>query len=127
MPRTPSAAARRAVEAESEADRQAEAAAEAERTRIARDLHDVVAHAMSSMIVQAGAARQVVRDDPEFVERALDSLRATGVGALDEMRRLVFMLRTSDDDGPLAPQPGLERVPGLLADSARRAGTPSRT
>ena len=108
--------ARRAIAAEVGAAEQAMQAVVAERTRIARELHDIVAHAVTSMVVQAGAAEQA-DGDREFVERALASIRRTGNDALAEMRRLVTMLRDRDD-APLAPQPGLEGLPALVADTS---------
>lgn len=116
---------RRAVEAEVAAAEQAMAAVLAERTRIARELHDIVAHSVSTMVVQAGAAEQVVGEDPELVRRALATIRITGADALGEMRRVVTMLR--DDDGAesagadRAPQPGLDGLPALVA-ATRAAG-----
>lgn len=117
---------RRAVAAEVAATEQAMVAVLAERTRIARELHDIVAHSVSTMVVQAGAAEQVVRDDPELVRRALATIRTTGADALGEMRRVVAMLRDADDeaaagDGDRAPQPGLDRLSALLA-ATRAAG-----
>jgi signal transduction histidine kinase len=108
---------RRAVQAEVAATEQAMAAVLAERTRIARELHDIVAHSVSTMVVQAGAAEQVVGEDPELARRALATIRATGADALGEMRRVVAMLREEGDgaDGDLAPQPGLDGLPELLA------------
>lgn len=112
---------RRAVEAEvGSAERTATAIAE-ERARIARELHDVVAHAISVMVVQAGAAEQVIDDDPEIARRALRTIRSTGTGALAEMRRMVTMLRDNDHLGDLAPQPGVATLPTLLED-ARTGG-----
>jgi len=105
---------RRAIEAEVGAAEQAMRAVLEERTRIARELHDIVAHSVTSMVVQAGAAEQA-GDDREFVDRALASIRRTGNDALTEMRRLVTMLR-ADDDAPLTPQPRLEALPALVAD-----------
>jgi len=115
---------RRAVEAEVAAAEQAMAAVLAERTRIARELHDIVAHSVSTMVVQAGAAEQVVGEDPELARRALATIRATGADALGEMRRVVAMLRDAEaegEDGNLAPQPGLDGLPALLA-TTRAAG-----
>lgn len=116
---------RRAVAAEVAAAEQAMAAVLAERTRIARELHDIVAHSVSTMVVQAGAAEQVVGEDPELVRRALATIRTTGADALGEMRRVVAMLR---EDGAVeaagaerAPQPGLAGLPALLA-TTRAAG-----
>lgn len=95
----------------------------AERTRIARELHDIVAHAMSVMVVQAGAAEQVVDDDPLRVRKSLSAIRTTGTEALGEMRRLVGMLRDDSDVGLLAPQPGLLGLKALV-DEAAEAGLP---
>ncbi|HEX5861159.1 MAG TPA: sensor histidine kinase [Nocardioides sp.] len=111
----------RAVAAEVAAAEQALAAVVEERTRIARELHDIVAHSVSMMVVQAGAAEQVVDDDPAFVRRALQTIRSTGTDALSEMRRVVAMLREVDEPGALEPQPGLDSVQALMAD-ARSAG-----
>ena len=111
----------RAVAAEVSAAEQALAAVVEERTRIARELHDIVAHSVSTMVVQAGAAEQVVDDDPEFARRALGTIRSTGTAALSEMRRVVAMLRDVDEPGALAPQPGLDAVPALV-DEVRATG-----
>jgi signal transduction histidine kinase len=111
---------RRAVEAEVGAARQAMAAVVEERTRIARELHDVIAHSVSLMVVQAGAAEQV-DDDPELVRRSLETIRRTGTEALAEMRRVVDVLREPDVPGRLEPQPGLAALTALV-DDARAAG-----
>ncbi|MGH3362448.1 MAG: sensor histidine kinase [Nocardioides sp.] len=115
----------RAVAAEVAATEQAMAAVVEERTRIARELHDIVAHSVSTMVVQAGAAEQVVEDDPEFARQALATIRSTGASALAEMRRVVVMLRDADDTGALEPQPGLGAIASLL-DDARAAGLSAR-
>ena len=84
-----------------------------ERSRIARELHDVVAHSMSVMVVQAGAAKAVLRRDPDETERALSAIEESGRAGLAEMRRL---LSAEGDVAPaLAPQPGLDRLDELLA------------
>jgi signal transduction histidine kinase len=111
---------RRAVEAEVGAARLAMAAVVEERTRIARELHDVIAHSVSLMVVQAGAAEQV-DDDPELVRRSLETIRRTGTEALAEMRRVVDVLREPDARGGLEPQPGLAALP-LLLDEVRASG-----
>ena len=103
----------RAIVAEVNASEQAMQAVVDERTRIARELHDIVGHAVSSIVVQAGAAEQA-DDDRAFVDQALANIRKTGNDALVEMRRLVSMLRTTDD-APFAPQPRLESLPSLVA------------
>ena len=106
----------RAIEAEVGAAEHAMRAVVEERTRIARELHDIVAHAVTSMVVQAGAAEQA-GGDRAFVDRALASIRRTGNDALAEMRRLVTMLR-EEEDAPLTPQPRLEALPELVAASS---------
>lgn len=118
--------ARRTERSRQEAARAQMAAGEAvlaERRRIARELHEIVAHAVSVMVVQAGAAEQVVDDDPVRVRRALVAIRTTGAEALGEMRRLVGMLREDNDVGALAPQPGLAGLVALV-DEAAAAGLP---
>lgn len=115
---------RRAVAAEVAAAERAMAAVVEERARIARELHDIVAHAVSTIVVQAGAAEQVVEDDPARARASLETIRATGSSALAEMRRLVSVLREDDQVapvGPLEPQPGLDSLPALV-ESMRTAG-----
>ena len=122
----------RAERLELERDAQAQRAVLEERTRIARDLHDVVAHGMSVMVVQAGAARRTLaHDDTDRATEALRNIEATGRGALEEMRRLVGVLRapaTNGGDGsadgtgpPRLPQPGIGDVDDLVAH-CREAG-----
>ena len=111
----------RAHQAETEARTQALTAVAEERARIARELHDVVAHSVGVIVVQAGAAEQVVDDDPEFARRALVTIRQTGSEALVEMRRVVAMLRDPETGGELAPQPGTGSLPELV-DAARASG-----
>ena len=113
-------AQRRAVDIEAESRTRMLGAIADERSRIARELHDIVAHAVSVMVVQAGAAEQVVDDDPAFARTALASIRSTGADALGEMRRVVAMLR-DDSEGPLHPQPGLDGLTAL-AEDARQGG-----
>jgi signal transduction histidine kinase len=86
-----------------------------ERTRIARELHDVVAHGMSVMVMQAGAARPAVRDDPEQVATALERIEEVGRNAMLEMRRLLGILREDEGDAR-HPQPRLDSVPALLGE-----------
>jgi signal transduction histidine kinase len=104
-----------------EQERAARDAVLAERARIARELHDVVAHAMSVMVVQAGAARMVVRREPERAEGALLRIEETGRTGLQEMRRLIGVLKEEEDDLALAPQPGLGELEPLLT-TVRGAG-----
>jgi signal transduction histidine kinase len=112
---------RRAVEVEVASAGRAMAAVVEERTRIARELHDVVAHSVSVMVIQAGAAEQVVDDDPEHVRAALRTIRATGADALAEMRRVLTVLRDAEVVGALSPQPGLGEL-DVLVDEARSGG-----
>lgn len=95
-----------------------------ERARIARELHDVIAHAMSVITVQAGVGHHLVDQRPDQAASALQVIERTGREALDEMRRLLSVLRAPDPRGPLpAPQPGLAELPQLV-EQARDAGTP---
>jgi signal transduction histidine kinase len=94
-----------------------------ERARIARELHDVVAHSISVMVVQAGAERRALRDDRAETREVLETIETTGRQTLAEMRRLLGMLRRSDDEIELAPQPGMEHVDALV-DQVREAGLP---
>jgi signal transduction histidine kinase len=94
-----------------------------ERTRIARELHDVVAHSMSVMIVQAGAARTVVDRDPSAAREAIAHVEETGRAGLAEMRRLIGVLTDADEAASTAPMPGLAELDPLL-DTVRAAGLP---
>jgi len=99
-----------------------EAVAE-ERTRIARELHDVVAHAISVMVLQARGGRRMLDENAAETREALDAIEHAGEQALAEMRRLLGMLRENDEQLALAPQPSLRRLPDL-ADQLSRAGLP---
>ena len=102
-------------------DENARAAVAGERARIARELHDVVAHSVSVMVVQAGAAEEVLGADPGKAREPLRSVQDTGRQALVELRRLLGVLRTDRSEAALAPQPGLDQV-GALAAQVREAG-----
>ena len=102
-------------------DENARAAVAGERARIARELHDVVAHSVSVMVVQAGAAEEVLGADPVKAREPLRSVQDTGRQALVELRRLLGVLRTDRSEAALAPQPGLDQV-GALAAQVREAG-----
>lgn len=104
----------RAERAEREREAAAEAAALEERTRIAGDLHDVVAHALSAMTVQAGAARRMAERDPERAEASFAVVEHTGREALTELRRLLGVLRREDEELALAPQPSLVHLRSLI-------------
>jgi signal transduction histidine kinase len=95
----------------------------AERARIARELHDVVAHAVSVMVVQAGAARTVVERDPDAARTALQRIEETGRSTLTELRRLLGLLKDGSEANERAPQPGLERLEDLLS-TMRATGLP---
>ena len=101
----------------------AESAALEERTRIAGELHDVVAHALSAMTVQATAARRLAERDPTSAEFAFATVEATGREALTELRRLLGVLRREDEELGLAPQPSLAHV-GSLVRRSRAGGLP---
>ncbi len=92
-----------------------------ERTRIARELHDVVAHRVSMMTVQAGAAKTIAVDDPERAMQAMAAVEKAGRQALDELRHLLGVLRPETEVDGLGPQPGLSDVPRLV-DQLREAG-----
>jgi signal transduction histidine kinase len=104
---------------------QAEQAAAEERARIANELHDVVAHAMSAMVVQAGGARRLAEKDPARARAAFAAVEETGREALTEIRRLLGVLRHQDDEIALAPQPSLRHLAALVA-RVRAAGLPVR-
>lgn len=126
--------ARRAYQAEVEArlhmleterDQQAKIAVAAERARIARELHDVVAHAVSVIVVQADGAAYAVRTQPELADRAIKTISATGREALTELRRLLGVLRSEQADEERTPQPGAQSL-AELAERVRAVGLPVR-
>ena len=113
----------RASRLERELEERAHLAVLAERTRIARDLHDLVAHSVSLMTVQAGAARLLLPDDPARACEPLLSVEKTGREALADLRRLFGIVRSEEGDAALTPQPGLARLDALL-EQTRTAGLP---
>jgi signal transduction histidine kinase len=113
----------RAARLEREQQEAATLAVAAERQRIARELHDVVAHSVSVMTVQAAAVRRLLRDDQQRERQALETVEATGREALTEMRRLVGLLREQGTMPEFAPQPGLATIHALL-ENVRAAGLP---
>jgi signal transduction histidine kinase len=108
--------------AERERDVAAREAVVEERARIARELHDAIAHNVSMVVMQAGAERRVLEKGGGSPHEVLATIESVGRGALTEMRRLIGMLR-SDGADPLAPEPGLADVP-LLVAQVREAGLP---
>lgn len=107
----------RLVVAEYDRDRRAEEAVAMERTRIARELHDVIAHGVSVMVVQADGASYAIRKDPDRAEQAVANISATGRQALAELRRTVALLRTTPhvDDMPLYGTAGLAKVVEMMS------------
>jgi signal transduction histidine kinase len=112
----------RALRLERDRAEDARQAVASERARIARELHDVVAHHVSMMVVQAEAGPVAVATEPARAAGAFEAIAATGRQALVEMRRLLGVLRSDGDQVPsLAPQPGLAEVPSLV-EQVGRAG-----
>jgi signal transduction histidine kinase len=108
-----------------EAERQlaTERAVAVERTRIAREIHDVIAHDMTVIVVHAGAAARIVKQDPAEAQRSLEAIERTGREALVEVRRLLGILRRDDAPPANDPVPSITRL-GPLLDEIRLAGLP---
>jgi signal transduction histidine kinase len=115
----------RAVHAEREREAAARLAVAEERARIARELHDIVAHALSVMVLQVGAVRHKLRQLPDEDREALEDVERAGRTALAEMRRLLGAMRDRGDGAELEPQPGLENLDALVS-RVRSAGLPVR-
>ncbi|HSX97312.1 MAG TPA: sensor histidine kinase [Streptomyces sp.] len=115
----------RAARLEREREAQAKVAVAAERARIARELHDVVAHNVSVMVVQADGAAYVLDAAPDQAKKALETISSTGRQALAEMRRLLGVLRTGEhkEVGEYVPQPDVEQIDDLV-EQCRVAGLP---
>jgi signal transduction histidine kinase len=111
----------RALHLEREQAAEAEKAVAEERTRIARELHDIVAHQVSLMTVQAGAAKTVAKQNPEAALQAMESVEKAGRQALNELRHLVSVLRPGNEGDGLGPQPGSADIPRLV-EEVRAAG-----
>ncbi len=110
-------------ELEEQRELQAQAAVAVERGRIARELHDVVAHNVSMIVVQAGAAARVLHGEQPDVRNALAVIAASGRETVDEMRTLLGVLRSDDGPAALKPQPGLADLEQLVS-GVREAGLP---
>jgi signal transduction histidine kinase len=108
--------AERAARAEREQGLVAEQRVAAERTRIARDLHDVVAHSVSVMVIQAAAARRSLDTDPGAAAEALRSIEATGRTTMNELRTILGVLRTEDGATERQPQPSLSHLDDIVHD-----------
>ena len=117
------AISQRAEDAERSREEEARRRVDAERLRIARELHDVVAHTMSTINLQAGVAVHVSRDLPEPVAAALGTIRDASKNGLRELRAILAVLRQADDAEPTTPTPDLEGLPALL-DTVRASGLP---
>jgi signal transduction histidine kinase len=117
------AAEARAMTAEQERDAAARIAVAEERARIARELHDIVAHAVSVMVLQVGAVRHKLPDELADDRDALKSVERAGRTALTEMRRLLGAMRDEREEVSFVPQPGLDGLDSLLAE-VTRAGLP---
>jgi signal transduction histidine kinase len=113
----------RAADLQRERDARAALAVAAERARISRELHDVLAHGLSVMVIQSQGAAAALHRQPERAEQAIASTIDTGRACLAEMRRLLGAIRSEPDGAPLAPLPGIGALP-VLIDEARSAGTP---
>ncbi len=112
-----------AAQLELEREERAQTAVAEERSRISRELHDVVAHSVSVMVVQAQAAQRLLQGEQQEARQALTSIETTGRQALVEMRRLLGILRRTDEEPALAPQPSLKHLDALI-EQVREAGLP---
>ena len=113
----------RTAELEEAQEWRAQAAVAEERTRIARELHDVIAHSVSVMVIQAGAAEQMLDVDPERARQPLVTIQDSGRQAVLELGRLLGILRAHDAEASLVPQPSLRHL-DALAGQVRDAGLP---
>ena len=119
--------------ADEDSEHRAQQAVTAERARVARELHDVVAHAISVIVVQARGGRRMLPEVAESARSSFDAIEHAGEQALVEMRRLLSLLRDVDGIDDLAPNPGLHRLESLVAEvtgtglpvEVRREGQPS--
>jgi signal transduction histidine kinase len=115
----------RAMQAERTREEEARRQVDAERLRIARDLHDVLAHGIATINVQAGVAAHVLHDRPEHAEQALRTIKDTSREALRELRDILGVLRQAEESEPRVPTPGLGQLDALVV-STIDAGLPTR-
>jgi signal transduction histidine kinase len=111
----------RNVELQRDQEERARQAVSAERARLARELHDVVSHAISVTVLQARGGRRMIGTDDTQVRRAFDAIEHTNTQALGDMRRLLSLLRKAEDEPPMEPQPSLARLESL-AQQVRDSG-----
>jgi signal transduction histidine kinase len=117
--------AARAAQAERMREDEARRQVDAERLRIARELHDVLAHSIATINLQAGVAAHVLHDRPEHAAEALRTIKATSKQALREMRSILGVLREVDEVQPREPAPGLGQLERLI-DATDQAGVPTQ-
>jgi signal transduction histidine kinase len=108
---------------ELEQEERARAAVAAERARIARELHDVVSHAIAVTVLQARGGKKMIGIDDDEARRALEAIEHTNTQALSDMRRLLSLLRDTEDGAPLGPQPSLGHLESLV-EQVRSSGVP---
>jgi signal transduction histidine kinase len=112
---------KRTAELEAAREELADQAVAEERLRIARELHDVVAHSMGMIAVQAGVGGHVIDACPDEAKRSLEIIESASKSALGEIRRMLGLLRSDDDRAETEPSPGVDDLP-RLAEEVRRAG-----
>lgn len=120
-----SAVEARALQAERTREEEARTRVDAERLRIARELHDVLAHTIATISVQAGAASHVLEQHPEQAQQALGTIKETSKEALRELRGMLGLLRQVDDADGRDPAPGLGQLDALVSSTVE-AGLPTR-
>jgi signal transduction histidine kinase len=115
----------RAAQVQRTHEQEARRRVDAERLRIARELHDVLAHSIATINIQAGVAAHVLREHPEHAAQALMTIKSTSKDALRELRDILGVLREADEAQPREPAPGLSQVDRLI-DATSQAGVPTR-
>ena len=115
----------RAAQAERTREEEARRQVDAERLRIARELHDVLAHGIATINIQAGVAVHVLHERPEHAAQALRTIKASSKDALRELRGILGVLRAADETQPREPAPGLSQLDRLI-DATSHAGVPTQ-